>query len=292
MKCSPNIRQRITLGLGAIMVFAQFCHGAGLPLDHAKITEVVNSVTVLDPQTRSKTPAETNAVFRVPEIMKTGAASRSEMIAEDQTITRVGANTLFSFEPRERAINLKQGSILFQSPAGMGGGTIRTAAATAAVLGTTIIVVATRDGGFKLLVLEGTGEVRMPNGKHIILHGGQMIYIPPNSPNLGPILDFRLSEVVQTGKLVVGFKKPLPSWDKIQKQIHKQENQITGNPLAPPGTVLLGDVTNPNTRINQVQALHLNPFASTGPTVVSTPLRPAPTPVPAPTPRNPTGGVR
>jgi hypothetical protein len=248
-------RKRLLQLLGGLTVFVFWCEGYGASIDHAKITEVVNDVTVLDPRSRTSAPAKANDLFLVPEIMKTGLESRSEMVAEDQTITRVGANTLFSFEPRERTINLRRGSILFQSPTGMGGGAIRTASATASVLGTTIIVVATPDGGFKLLVLEGTGEVRMRNGIHIILHGGQMVVIPPHGHKPGPVLDFLLNREVHTARLVLGFKRPLPTWNKIRKQILEQEQDIAMGTLQAP-TVIVENNLDPNTRLNESQALH------------------------------------
>jgi len=257
------LRTRVLRYAGWVMVFVLVRGASGAAFNRATITEVVNSVTVVDPQSRKKAAAEINGLFQVPEIMKTGDASRSEMVAEDRTITRVGADTLFSFEAKERTINLREGSILFQSQSGMGGGTIRTASATASVLGTTIIVVATRDGGFKLLVLEGTGLVRLPNGKKIIVHGGQMVYLPPRGASPSPVFDFRLSDLVRTGQLVTGFKRPLPSWGKIRKQISKQEKQIATGQLGAPGTVP-GGITDPNTRINQVQALHLPHGTSVG----------------------------
>jgi hypothetical protein len=241
--------------LGGLMVFVFPFADYGAAIDHAKITEVVNDVKVLDPAVKSSTPAKSDDLFRAPQIMKTGPESRSEMVAEDQTVTRVGANTLFSFEPRERTINLRQGSILFQSPTGQGGGAIRTAAATASVLGTTIIVVATRDGGFKLLVIEGTGRVRIPGGPTLILHGGQMVVIPPRGRMPGPALDFLLDDQVRTSLLIQGFKRPLPSWDKIQKQIMEQNQEIAaGNFQAPTQVVAINN--DPNTRINELQALH------------------------------------
>jgi hypothetical protein len=216
--------------------------------------------------------------------MKTGPESRSEMVADDQTITRVGANTLFSFEPKERIINLKEGSVLFQSPTGKGGGTIRTAAATASVLGTTIIVVATKDGGFKLLVLEGKGKLTMPDGTVIIVHGGQLVVVPPGSKKPGPVLDFLLRGEVETSLLVGGFNDQLPSWNKIWKQILKQDQEIALGQLALP-TYTRGNIINPNTLLNNIQGSHIN---FPGPQVLIIKL-PTPTPlirrtVPKPTP--------
>jgi hypothetical protein len=246
---------------------------------------------VLDPDSKKSAPAEAEAIFGTPDIMKTGADSRSEMVADDQTVTRVGANTLFSFEPKERVINLKQGSVLFQSPPGRGGGTIRTAAATASVLGTTIIVGVTKAGGFKFLVLEGTGRLTMPDGKVTILHAGQLIVVAPGAKVPGPVLNFLLRNEVESSLLVIGFNDQLPSWNKIWKEIHKQEKEIADGQLTMP-TGIIGNIVDPNTRINQIQGLHAN----------STPVlgTPTPQPTPRPTPRrrriiqpnngNPTGG--
>src|SRR5258708_5440135 len=127
-------------------------------LNRATITEVVKDVNVISGATKAQKTARVREIFNTPDVLRTGAESRAEMVADDQTMTRVGANTLFSFEPGQREIQLQRGSVLFHSPAGKGGGTIKTAAATAAVLGTTLIVVTTRDGGFKVLVLEGRGR--------------------------------------------------------------------------------------------------------------------------------------
>jgi hypothetical protein len=290
MRRPQSPRKRLLWCVGAFTISACLLKSHGAPIDHAKITEVVNNVAVLDPEVMKAKPARADELFRAPQIMKTGAESRSEMVGDDQTITRVGANTLFSFEPRERLINLRQGSVLFQSPTGKGGGTIRTASATASVLGTTIIVATTKGGGFKLLVLEGTAQLRMPNGTHAIVHGGQMIFVPPKGKEPGPVVNFLLETEVDSGRLVYGFRRPLPSWAKIKKQIIEQEEQIAAGRLRVPG-VVLGNVIDPNTRINQVQALH--PFAPASP-ISSVAGKSAPGASAAgPTPKgNPNGGVR
>ena len=138
------------------------CRGAAL--SRATITEVVKDVNVISTATKAQKRASTQQVFATPDVMQAGRESRAEMVADDQTVVRVGAETYFSFEPEQREIALKRGSLLFQSPSGKGGGTIRTAAATAAVRGTTLIVVTTSNGGFKVLLLEGSGNVTVTSG--------------------------------------------------------------------------------------------------------------------------------
>src|SRR6266705_2861513 len=113
------------------------------------ITEIIKDVNVIPATITASSPASLNQVVKAPDMVRTGAASRAELTAPDNTITRVGANTVFSFDTKERVLNLQKGSMLFHSPKGIGGGTIKSGGATAAVLGTTLVVAASPDGGFK-----------------------------------------------------------------------------------------------------------------------------------------------
>jgi hypothetical protein len=212
-----------TVLLGAIASLATFPLQAA-NIDRATLTEVVNSVSIIEPATKRTSSARPQQLFTAPNVLRTGADSRAEMIAPDQTVTRVGQSTLFSFEPNSREIQLQRGSILFQSPTGKGGGNIRTPAASAAVLGTTLIVTTTKNGGFKVLLVEGKGRVRSA-GTTRILNGGQMVYALPGG-KLSGVLEFRLSQQVSASRLVGGFKKSLPSAAKIQAAINKQEKDI------------------------------------------------------------------
>jgi hypothetical protein len=208
-------------------------------LDQSTLTEVVKEVSILDPASKTRKPAKPNDLFKTPQVLRTGPDSRAEMLAEDQTVTRVGANTLFSFEPSKREINLQQGSVLFNSPTGKGGGTIKTAAATAAVLGTTLIAVTTRNGGFKVLLIEGQAKVTTPNGENRTLKAGQMTFVLPGQ-KLGPVYQFQLKEQVTASRLVGGFKKDLPSLPKIQQAIQQQQAEVQKGKLVPTG-LLAGD---------------------------------------------------
>jgi hypothetical protein len=194
-------------------------------IDRSTLTEVVNSVRVIEPATKKSSTAKVNTEFFAPNVLRTGADSRAEMIAPDQTVTRVGQNTVFSFSRDTREIELQKGSILFQSPTGKGGGTIRTPAASAAVLGTTLIVCATQNGGFKALLVEGNGRVKGAGGAIRNLNSGQMVYVLPGG-KLSGIFEFRLSQQVAASNLVSGFKKKIPSAGKIQAAIDKQERDL------------------------------------------------------------------
>lgn len=195
-----------------------------IDLKQSKFTQVVNDVEVISAD-KSHHQATANDVFKMPDVLRTGPNSRAELVSTDNTITRVGANTVFAYDPASRTLDLQQGSLLFHSLTGKGGGTIHTRSATASVLGTTIIVSATPNGGFKLLVLEGQAEVRFLNGQHRTLFSGQMIFILPGG-EASPVIVFRLDVQTQGSLLVNGFNTPLPSWSKIQNSITQQLSML------------------------------------------------------------------
>ena len=153
------MKKLVALWLGFGFVFT-VSTGRAIDLKQSKVTQVVNEVQIISAGDQSKKIAVVNDIFSMPDILRTGTASRAELVAPDETITRVGANTMFSFDPANRTIDLKQGSLLFHAPHGKGGGTIHTGSATASVLGTTLIVTTTPNGGLKVLDLEGAVEVK------------------------------------------------------------------------------------------------------------------------------------
>jgi hypothetical protein len=197
------------------------------PLESATFTEVIREVNVLPATSDTTTPAHVNDVLKAPDRVRTGPMSRAELTAPDQTITRVGANTIFSFDGKNRTLNLEQGSLLFHAPKGMGGGIIRSGGAAAAVLGTTLIVVATPTGGFKVIFLEGKGFVTRPDGRSVKLRAGQLVFVLPGKQGFSPVLYFDLAKLTSTSLLVKGFPDVISSLPLIEKAIERQEAAMT-----------------------------------------------------------------
>jgi hypothetical protein len=228
---------------------------AGLAADfkQSKVTQVVNDVQIISAADQTQKNAVVNDAFNIPDILRTGPASRAELVAPDDTVTRVGANTIFSFDPASRTIDLKQGSLLFHSPHGRGGGSIHTGSATASVLGSTLIVSATPNGGFKVISLEDDVDIRLPDGLHQHLKPGQMTFILPGSGHLAPIILFRLDDLILHSLLVKGFVQPLPSLPKILGEVDKQTNLIKSGKATDTG-LLAGN----NASSDQVEVLDAN----------------------------------
>src|SRR4051812_26533838 len=214
-----------------------------IDLKESKFTQVVNSVEVISAGDQSAKTATVNDVFKLPDVVRTGANSRAEMVADDKTVTRIGANTVFSFDQANRTIDLQKGSILFHAPHGKGGGTIHTGSATAAVLGTTIIVSATPDGGFKVLDLEGSVKIQMPDGTTQVLQPGEMVFILPGG-GISPVIVFNLTDETQGSNLVNGFDGPLSSIDNINSEADAQLLKILKNDLEDTGVVIIENFGN------------------------------------------------
>ena len=253
------------------------------PLASSTFTEIIRDVNILPGTGDTTVPAHVNDVLQAPARVRTGPQSRAELTAPDQTITRVGANTVFSFEGGNRSLNLEQGSLLFHAPKGIGGGIIKSGGAAAAVLGTTIIVVATPTGGFKVLFLEGHGLVTLPGGESMKLKAGELVFVLPGQAGFSPRYYFNLEKLVASSQLLNGFPDLLSSLPLIKKAVAQQQDALafgnlsdTGQPLyhfnGIPGSP--GSLTDPTLAHTSVTTQ--NPQPTTDPNREKPPQQPYP----------------
>src|SRR5438094_2907367 len=106
-----------------LAILATFSIGAAAiagPLTQAEITKIVNDVKVVDPA-KGASPASVHEVVKEDRAVQTGIESRAELRFSDNTLTRLGADTFFSFKPGTRDMKLDRGSMLLQVPKGLGG---------------------------------------------------------------------------------------------------------------------------------------------------------------------------
>ena len=175
----------------------------------ARVTQIIRDVKLLPSQADPR-PAAVNDKVSEETGVRTGGDSRSELTFSDLTITRLGANTIFSFSKAGRTAKVDSGSILLRVPKDSGGGTIRNNAVTVAVTGTTVIFEASR--GRKLTTLEGSARVSLtakPREFRNVL-AGQMIDVPPSATTLPMPVNIDLNDVMRNNPLITDFK-PLPS---------------------------------------------------------------------------------
>jgi hypothetical protein len=228
------------LSLAAALAVPFALHAAKAPLSQATFTKVINDVKVVAPETKAIRAATLQSTCLAPEVIRTAADSLAELTAPDKTITRVGANTVFSFAANGRTVNLEQGSLLFHSPKGKGGGTIKTGGAAATVLGTTLMVSSTANGGFKVIVIEGKANVTLADGKFRTLTAGQELFVLPGM-RFGPTVTIRLDTLVKGSRLVNGFGEPLASDASIRSAIQLQEEAVAGGRAEETGLFVIDD---------------------------------------------------
>ena len=86
------------------------------PLQQASVTEAVNSVSYQSNENAPQEPASAGTIIHPDNVVRTGIKSRAELQFNDRTVTRMGANSVFSFDAQAQKLNLEQGSMLFCKP--------------------------------------------------------------------------------------------------------------------------------------------------------------------------------
>ncbi len=234
------LRTKFALAVvGFCSVFSTHQSIAG-PLTSAEVTKVINRVSVIDPA-KGTHPAVLRDVIKDNLALQTGARSRSELLFQDNTLTRIGAETFFSFKTGTRDLTLEKGSMLLQVPKGLGGATIHTAAVTAAITGTTIMMEYSPGQYLKVLVLEGSLRLSRNGsfGDSLVLHPGKMVIMRPDAKKIPDPIDIDLAEIVRTSTLVnFPGSKVLPSMPLIQAAITDQAKAVAKGTLVPTNLVM------------------------------------------------------
>jgi hypothetical protein len=153
--------------------------------------------------------------------------SRAELTFTDQTLARLGANTVFSFNQGTRDMNLGDGAMLLQVQERARGAKIRTGTITAAITGTTCVVDRYANAYFKFMLFQGEARLYLAHriGESLVLHAGQMLIVNPNARNLPDPVNFNLDLALKTCRLIIDYPQ-LPSWnlmvDANNRQLHER----------------------------------------------------------------------
>ncbi|HST30428.1 MAG TPA: FecR domain-containing protein [Chthoniobacterales bacterium] len=195
----------------------------GAERKHARVTEVVHDVRLLAAQAAARAAAVNDSVNEGTAV-RTGNESRAELTFADQTITRLGANTVFSFGGAARTYDLGSGAILMTAPRDAGTIKISAGVATCAVSGFTGIWESHSKFMNKILFFEANGEVwlnKNPSDQRH-MHSHQMLVFPPNATVLPQPQDFDVCKTINNGLLFTGFSHQLPSWPLLVEECEKQ----------------------------------------------------------------------
>ena len=166
----------------------------------ARVTQVIRDVRVLG---SNAAPRAASVNDRVVEgnAVRTGGDSRAELTFPDETLTRLGANTVFSFGNGGKEFDLSSGAMLLAVPKSSGTVRVHTAAATAAVTGFTGMW---ENGAIKkLVVLEGNARVTFKNlpNNPCRVESGQEIIWSGNPTRCPEAHDICVAQVLDTSKI-------------------------------------------------------------------------------------------
>jgi hypothetical protein len=172
-------------------------------------------------------PAKVNEKIAENSKVTTAAASMAEFTFGDSSITRIGANSVFSFQSKERLVKLDKGTALIHATPGNGGATVDCGGVTAAVSGSTFMASRSATGGAVFVLLESSGSLKVttPGGQTVTILPGQAASTGTGPKSAIQVFDVDVKKVMETTPLVSGFKE-LPSQAEINVVSEKQQAMI------------------------------------------------------------------
>jgi len=172
-------------------------------------------------------PAKVSEKISENSKVTTAAASMAELTFGDSSITRIGANSVFSFQSKERLVKLDKGTALIHATPGNGGATVDCGGVTAAVSGSTFMASRSATGGAVFVLLESSGSLKVttPGGQTAVIMPGQAASTGAGPKSAIQVFDVDVKKVMETTPLVGGFKE-LPSQAEINVVTEKQQAMI------------------------------------------------------------------
>lgn len=264
--------------------------GTAAQIQQAHVSQVIQDVRLLEAQGAPR-PAIVNDTVTQQMGVRTGVESRAELTFTDLTITRLGANTIFSFKRGARELDLTSGAVLLEVPPDKAPVKVSTSAVTAAVTGGTALFAT--GPPTKFMVLEGIGTF-YPAGhpeKAATVHGGEMMMMTADGRMTKPE-KFDVKLVLKTSRLIKDF----PPLENLPLILAVVDLQLAGQLLASLNSQALArnlvDVigtTDQNANANPVVLVSTSSSSPTPPPITPTPPPVTPTPPPVtPTPPPPT----
>jgi hypothetical protein len=258
----------------------------------ARVSQVIQDVRLMEAHGAPR-PATVNDTVTQQMGVRTGVESRAELTFTDLTITRLGANTVFSFKQGARELDLTSGAVLLQVPPKAPAVKINTPAVTAAVTGGTALFAT--GPPTKFMILEGIGTF-YPTGhpeRAATINGGEMMMMTADGRMTKPE-KFDVKLVVKTSRLIKDFP-PLENLPLILAVVDLQLAEqllasLNSQTLARDLVDLIG-TTDQNAHSNPVFLVSTStpnptppPITPTPPPITPTPPPPTPTPSPSGTP--------
>src|SRR5207302_1812942 len=205
----------IAFAIGEVAFVMSIQSQTPTPTPEGRVTQIFHDVQLLPAQADARAAAINDTVDE-NTALKTGGDSRSELTFADLTITRLGANTVFSFNKAGRSVRLDSGSILIYVRKDSGGAEISTKAVTVGITGTTLIFESAPASYDRLIVLEGDARFWLKDypDQSSEVRAGQLLNVKAGAKKLPKPGRVDLRRILNTHPLIKNFP-PLPSLDLI-----------------------------------------------------------------------------
>src|SRR4030095_2925916 len=194
-----------------------------LDFSQGRVTQVVQDVKVV-PSGAAARPATVNETVHQGSAVQTGTQSRSELTFQDQTITRLGENTIFTVGQGARTVELGSGQFLLYVPKKAGGAKVKMGSVTAAITGTTVMGNVYPSGIVEFTVLEGSACMHLDKwGQAMYVQAGQKVVYDPMLQRFENPVDVDIQE--QLSSPLVHDSRRLPSAGLIDQEIAIQRGR-------------------------------------------------------------------
>lgn len=287
----------------SISLFASETIKSSKSLEKATISELLGDVGLKKGSIKAaEQKATLHDIIKGKDFLRTGKKSRAELEFADDSFTRLGSNTVFSFDPEARSLVLSQGRAVAHTPPGKGGLIIRTAAATAAIQGDTIFassLVETKKVSSRKTLSEdevgkagkrnierfvalsprggptnGNINVTLANGEIFPLKGGQMATIQDGKIS---IIEINIKEFIKSTPFLQGIEKHSSAKREMEMVETKQQEELASGNIETEGETLGALITADPILRDPIPKDWISNRDAIGPDVITTkPTPPAP----------------
>lgn len=220
-----KVKNHLFLMAGASLVFA------GMPVTALAAKELKSGeFSFLKDQVaigEKKSPAKAKDQLEENSVVDTGGKALTQLDFSDSSVLRLGPNTQFSFQSKERIIKLDRGAMMMNIPPGNGGITVDGGGVTGTVSGTTIMASKDAEGNFAFVVLEsqGTTKVVSGTGQTASLVSGQIALVRKSDGSI-KICELNLDAVIHSSFFFTDFPGPMPGFEKVVAVADGQAGEV------------------------------------------------------------------
>jgi len=197
------------------------------PLEAGAFSAVKNDVIQIDGT--EKKQAQKDGKLAESNKVDTGVQSCTELTFQDSSLLRMGQNSHFSFDSKERMIHLEKGAMLMHVPPGNGGVSVESGGVVGAVSGSTVMATADGKGNFGFVVVEtegGSGKITGKDGAVTTLTSGQMGVISANQSGGATVKEVNVTALMGSSPLFSEFSTPMAGAEKMEAVAQKQAEAI------------------------------------------------------------------